>query len=65
MKIQELRNLSLEEVADKVEELRKQFMELSFQKKTSHVEKPHLFKQIKKRIARAVMVLREKQNGKS
>ena len=50
MKAQEIRNLSLEELKDKLEELRKRLMELNFKKKTAHVEKPHQFKQIKKDI---------------
>jgi len=37
-------------------------MELNFKKKTSHVEKPHLFKKTKKDIARILTILREKQN---
>ncbi|HDN85630.1 MAG: 50S ribosomal protein L29 [Candidatus Omnitrophota bacterium] len=61
MKAQEIRNLSLEELKDKLEELRKRLMELNFKKKTAHVEKPHQFKQIKKDIARILTVIKEKQ----
>ena len=59
MKVQELRPLSKEELQHKVEELRKQLMELNF-KRRSGVEKPHLFAQVRKDIARILTVLREK-----
>jgi large subunit ribosomal protein L29 len=59
MKAQEFRGLSKEELQNKVEELRKQFMDLNF-KRRSGVEKPHLFAQIRKDIARILTVLREK-----
>ncbi|MFH1771389.1 MAG: 50S ribosomal protein L29 [Candidatus Omnitrophota bacterium] len=57
MKIKDLKGLSKEELHDKLESLRKQLMELNF-KKQSGVEKPHLFKQIKRGIARIHTVLR-------
>ncbi len=58
----EYKNLSKEELEAKLVDLRKNLMELSFKKKTSHVEKPHLFKKTKKDIARILTILREKQN---
>lgn len=56
MKAKELRGLSKEELGDKLKDLNKQFMELQF-KRRSGVEKPHLFKQIKKDIARIHTVM--------
>ena len=64
MKIKELRGLSEQELGDKIEDLNKQLMELQF-KRRSNVEKPHLFKQVKKDIARIFTVLNEKQGADS
>ena len=64
MEIKELQGLSEEELQDKLEDLNKQLMELQF-KRRSNVEKPHLFKQVKKDIARIFTVLNEKQGADS
>ena len=64
MKIKDLHSLSKEELSDKRKDLDKQLMELQF-KRRSGVEKPHLFKQIKKDIARMLTVIREKEELKS
>lgn len=58
MKIKELRGLSKEELQDKLNDLNKQLMELQF-KRRSGVEKPHIFKQVKKDIARILTVINE------
>lgn len=60
MKINDLKGLSKEELKDKLESLNKQLMELQF-KRRSGVEKPHLFKQIRKDIARIFTVINEKE----
>jgi large subunit ribosomal protein L29 len=60
MKAKELRGLSNEELMSKLEELRKQLMDLEFKRRTQ-VEKPHLFKQTKKDIAKILTVLRERE----
>ncbi|UCC95434.1 MAG: 50S ribosomal protein L29 [Candidatus Omnitrophota bacterium] len=59
MKIKELRELSKEELKNKLVDFQKQFMELQLKKKTG-VEKPHLFNQTKKDIARILTLLKEK-----
>ena len=64
MKIEELRGLSEQELQDKLDDLNKQLMELQF-KRRSGVEKPHLFKVVKKDIARILTVLNEKQGADS
>jgi len=61
MKTEELKGLSKEELKEKLGELEKQFMELQF-KRRSGVEKPHLFKQTKKGIARILTILKEKEH---
>ncbi|MBD3246801.1 MAG: 50S ribosomal protein L29 [Candidatus Omnitrophica bacterium] len=59
MKASELRQLSREELAHKQDELKKELMELQYKRK-SGVEKPHLFGQLKKDIARIHTVLKKK-----
>ncbi len=61
MKKNDYTNLTPQELEDKVKDLRKQLMELSFKKSTAQVEKPHFFKQIRKDIARILTVLQEKK----
>ena len=64
MKIKELHGLSKQELEDKLNDLNKQLMELQF-KRRSGVEKPHLFKQVKKSIARIFTVINEKEEVSS
>jgi ribosomal protein L29 len=59
MKIKDLRGLSKEELNEKLQGLDKDLMDLQF-KRRSNVEKPHLFKQIKKDRARILTTLKEK-----
>jgi len=63
MRKDDLRHLSKEELEDKLLNLRKQLMELNFQKKVGHVEKPHLFKRTRKDIARVITILMQKSSG--
>lgn len=64
MKIKDIKTLAKEELQDKLKDLNKQLMELQF-KRRSNVEKPHLFKQIRKDIARIFTVINEKEGEKS
>ncbi|MBU1122893.1 MAG: 50S ribosomal protein L29 [Candidatus Omnitrophica bacterium] len=59
MKIKDLKGLSKEELTEKRESLNKQLMELQFKRKVG-VEKPHMFKLIKKDIARILTILGDK-----
>jgi large subunit ribosomal protein L29 len=61
MKSKDLRVLSKQELMERLEVLRKQLMELQFKRKNG-VEKPHLFKETRKDIARILTVLQEKRN---
>lgn len=61
MKNKDFTNLTPQELEDKVKDLRKQLMELNFKKSSAQVEKPHLFRQIRKDIARILTVLQEKK----
>ncbi len=62
MRNKEYRNLNKEELEEKLLELRKKLMELNFKRKTSRIEKPHLFRETKRNIARILTLLKEKVN---
>jgi len=61
MKIQELRNLSKEELLQKEKELRTELFKLNLQRYAGRVEKPHMFSLIKKDIARINTILNAKK----
>ncbi|MCM8773868.1 MAG: 50S ribosomal protein L29 [Candidatus Omnitrophica bacterium] len=63
MKVSELRNLNKEELLIRLKDLRKKLMELNFQKSTGNIEKPHLFKQIKRDIARILTIINTKEKN--
>ncbi len=60
MKVKDLQGLSKQELEEKRNDLHKQLMELQF-KRRSGVEKPHLFKQMRRDIARVHTVMRVKE----
>lgn len=64
VKARELRALSAEELKERLISLRKQLMELYLKRESKGVEKPHLFRETKRDIARVLTVLREKENEK-
>jgi large subunit ribosomal protein L29 len=61
MKIQELRNLSKEELLQKEKNLKDQLFKLNQERFTGSVQKPHMFSVIKKDIARIETLLSEKK----
>lgn len=63
MNAKEVRALSKQELREKIEAASKQLMEMQFKRRTG-VEKPHLFKQMRRDIARMRTVLGEKKNEK-
>ncbi len=65
MKTKELKDLSLEDLAAKEKQIKKELFGLNNQRQLGRVEKPALFKKAKKDIARILTVLNErKSNGK-
>jgi large subunit ribosomal protein L29 len=60
MKAKELREMSVEELKAKLEELRKEYLNLRFQKALGQSDRPYNFKRIRQDIARILTVLREK-----
>lgn len=61
MKIQELRALSLEELAQKEKSLKDDLAKLNLQRYGGRVEKPHMFSLVKKDIARIKTILNAKK----
>ena len=61
MSINDLRELSIGELEDKVTELKKELMESRFSLATSQIEDTSIFKKIKKQIAQANTILTQKK----
>jgi large subunit ribosomal protein L29 len=66
MKIKELKNLSTEELIQKEKQLKAQIFDLNSQRQMGRVEKPAMFRSVKKTIAKVLTLLneRERDNGK-
>ena len=58
MKIKEIRELTTEELLNKIEELKEELFNLRFANATGNLEKPS---KIRKTIARIKMVIRERE----
>ena len=61
MKAETLRELSTEELNKKVVELKEELFNLRFQMATDQLENPMQLKQVRKDIARAKTVIRERE----
>ena len=64
MSIENLRELSIMELENKILDLKKELMESRFSLATSQIEDTSIFKKIKKEIAQTNTVLKEKQEEK-
>lgn len=67
MKIKELKSLSSEELVQKEKKFKEQLFEMNFQSSMGRVEKPAMFRSIKRNIARVLTILNERErqdNGK-
>ena len=62
MSVNDLRELSVQELQNKIVDLKKELMESRFALATSQIEDTSIFKKIKKEIAQANTVLTEKLN---
>jgi large subunit ribosomal protein L29 len=62
MSIENLRELSVMELENKILDLKKELMESRFSLATSQIEDTSIFKKIKKEIAQASTVLRQKKS---
>ncbi|MEW6261320.1 MAG: 50S ribosomal protein L29 [Thermodesulfobacteriota bacterium] len=59
MKASEIRNLSVEEMSQKVENLRQEIFNLRFQKELGQMENPNKIRLLKRDIARLLTVITE------
>jgi len=64
MKAKALRQKSVTELQTEIVSLRKEQFNLRMQRGTGQLSRPHLMREVRKNVARAKTVLREKQ-GKS
>jgi large subunit ribosomal protein L29 len=64
MKAKSLRQKSVSELQGEIVSLRKEQFNLRMQRGTGQLSRPHLMREVRKNVARAKTVLREKQ-GKS
>lgn len=61
MKISEIRNLSNEEIENKVKETKKELLNLRIKNATGALEKPSKLKELRKDVARMLTVLKERK----
>ena len=61
MKAKELKNLSVEELAKKLDELKKDLVMLRMQHATNQLDNPMRLNAVKKDIARIKTIIREKE----
>ncbi len=61
MKARDLREMDDQMLRDKLEALKKQLFELRMKRVLSETDKPHLFKAIRRDIARILTILRERE----
>ena len=64
-KIEEVRNLSDEELAAEVLAVKRELFQLRLEQATRRLEKPHMFKHTKHRLAQLLTVERERQLQKN
>ena len=63
MKIQDIRDLSTQELEDKIKDLKEELFNLRFQNATNQLDSPKRIASVKKDIARVKTVLKEKELG--
>ncbi len=63
LKVTELKELSVEELKEKVDSLKKGLMQLRFQHKTGKLERQSALKEARRDIARVKTVIVQKQKG--
>lgn len=60
-KIDEIRDLSDQDIEEQIVEVKRQLFELRFQKGTRRMQKPHEFKHKRHRLAQLMTIERERQ----
>ena len=61
MKVNEIRNLTTEEIIAKIKESKEELFNLRFQQATGNLEKPSRIKDLRHTVARYKTVLRERE----
>jgi large subunit ribosomal protein L29 len=64
IKVNELRNMTVEEIRIKEESFKKDLYALRSEAEAGRIEKPHKMKEIRMAIARCETIIREKSNAK-
>ncbi len=64
VKINELRNMTVDEIKLKEEILKKELFSLRTEAEAGRIEKPHKINDIRRTIARCETIIREKMNAK-
>jgi len=65
MKVNEIRELSTEEINAKLVETKKELFNLRFQQATGNLEKPSRLRDLRHTVARMKTVLKERENQES
>ncbi|BCJ87331.1 50S ribosomal protein L29 [Effusibacillus dendaii] len=63
MKVNDLRDLSTAEIENKIDSLKDELFNLRFQLATGQLENPMRIREVRKDIARAKTILRERELG--
>ena len=63
MKVEEIRNLTTEEIVAKIKEVKEELFNLRFQQATGNLEKPSRIRDLRHTVARCKTVLREREIG--
>ena len=61
MKVNEIRNLTTEEIVTKIKESKEELFNLRFQQATGNLDKPSKIKDLRHTVARLKTVLRERE----
>ena len=61
MKVKEIRELSTEEIKEKIVETKKELLNLRFQQATGNIEKPSRIRDLRHTVARLKTVLKERE----
>jgi len=61
MKVNEIRDLTTEEIIKKIDEAKEELFNLRFKQANGSLEKPHRINELRKDIARAKTIIRERE----
>lgn len=65
MKVNEIRNLTTEEINKKIEESKEELFNLRFEQASGNLEKPSRIKELRRTVARLKTVLTEREQKES